>query len=136
MSFFLNSMLLAASQNDDLARQWRWIKRHYGPYFDPTLASLIAIGIFGLLAIWLLSRWRAKDHKPIDNSELLYRELCRAHRLTWSQRSMLHKIAIQQRLEDPSVLFVEPTYLKQAAKESRKPRQKQQCEQLQQKLFG
>ena len=76
-----------------------------------------AVGIIAVVAtaivlmIWfvmLLLRYRARQttHSPWQ----LFNELCAAHRMTQSERSLLRQLAKSLRLDQPAVLFVEPAW--------------------------
>lgn len=78
---------------------------------DVMTALLIFSGI--AVALWILSRIQyyhtsqASYHSPL----MLLLSLCKAHRLAWSQRWLLWRVARQQGLQDPARLFVEPERL-------------------------
>lgn len=77
------------------------------------LATGLLIVASVVVAVWILSKVleRYGGRRPIDSSTLLFLSLCRAHRLRWSERWLLWRIARDQRLKDPARLFLEPERL-------------------------
>jgi len=70
------------------------------------VGCVLAIGI---AIVWLVARHlRRRDAGSYHNHRGLFRELCGAHRLRWSERRLLKKVARQQRVIVPARLFVEP----------------------------
>ncbi|MGN6133626.1 MAG: hypothetical protein ACTHOU_03955 [Aureliella sp.] len=69
---------------------------------------LFACVALTLLAGFGLQHWiRAQFSAPLDNSRLLFRELCRAHDLNSCQRRLLHRLALGLKLPSPSALLVD-----------------------------
>jgi len=129
-------ILLSAASQFDLARQWRWWRRHWPEYFDPTLVTLVGIACLLAVVIWILRRRARRESKQIDNPGLLYQELCRAHRLSWQQRNLLRQVAQERQLANHWELFVEPSHLVAVANSTENPKKKTGLQQLQTKLFG
>lgn len=129
-------ILLSAAAKFDLARQWRWWRRHWPEYFDPTIMSLVGLACLLAVVIWILRRQQRRELKQIDNPVLLYQELCRAHRLSWRQRSLLRQVAQQRQIANQLELFVEPSHLVSVANSTPNPKKKTRLQQLQTKLFG
>lgn len=65
-----------------------------------------------LLAGWLLSSLvTGRGRRSFNSPWRLFFTLCRAHRLRWSERWLLWRVARSQRLIDPACLFLEPERL-------------------------
>jgi hypothetical protein len=64
------------------------------------------IGMF-----WLTTRLlRARQKRSTNCPWQLFKELCAAHDLSYRDRQLLTQLAQQHRLEQPAMLFVEPTW--------------------------
>jgi hypothetical protein len=72
--------------------------------------AIIAAGAVVIVAIaWLVLRLVAKRERGAAHSPwCLFRELCKAHRLSSRERQLLIRLAKQERLEQPAMLFIEP----------------------------
>jgi hypothetical protein len=46
--------------------------------------------------------------KSYDSPPELFRELCRVHRLDWSSRRLLRRLAAEWEMTSPALLFIEP----------------------------
>lgn len=58
---------------------------------------------------WLLNRLARSDGQRVHHSpQGLFRELCRAHGLSLTNRRLLDQLARHQSLSDPARLFLEP----------------------------
>jgi hypothetical protein len=71
-----------------------------------TLLSLAALLIATLVVAYRSSR-RNKLEFTSDSSRRLFRELCRAHRLTWANRRLLRHLAEARQVAQPADLFVD-----------------------------
>lgn len=111
MSFHL---WLAAASDERMQSMVRAMSRrqtHLGASERMTgLLVLVAI----LLVFWLAARFmdRPRRSRPVNRPRRLFLELCRAHRLRWSERWLLWRIARRNRLREPARLFVSPELLK------------------------
>jgi hypothetical protein len=60
--------------------------------------------------VWqTISRRRHRDFH-YDSPPRLFADLCRAHKLNWSNRRLLKHLATARGLKSPATLFVEPEY--------------------------
>ena len=87
---------------------------------------------------WLLTRFRERQDGPdrTNSPRRLFRELCRAHHLKFSDRWLLWRVARWQRLSQPAKLFLEPERF-DTANLSQSLRTKQpQLAQLSERLFA
>ncbi len=71
----------------------------------------ILLGI--VAALFLLAKLfhLCEKRRPTNSSIRLFLSLCRAHRLRWSERWLLWRVAREQQLKDPGRLFLEPERL-------------------------
>lgn len=72
------------------------------------MAAVSVIALVAALA-WLATRV-AKHRETLNASspQRLFRELCHAHRLNWSNRKLMQAIAKAHELGNPAMLFVTP----------------------------
>jgi hypothetical protein len=71
--------------------------------------AIIVIALVALAAIvWQVMQRRAKQTFSCDSSPKLFRELCKAHRLTSAGRHLLKGLAEARGMANPTLLFVEP----------------------------
>lgn len=77
---------------------------------EDAVAGLFLLAGVSLL-IFLLSRLRARQEKgdPYHNPWALFRELSKAHGLDRRERRLLKRLAADQNLAQPGLLFVDPT---------------------------
>ncbi|MGO8750383.1 MAG: hypothetical protein ACLQNE_30935 [Thermoguttaceae bacterium] len=62
-----------------------------------------------VLVAWFLTRSAEKEkHRGRCSPRRLFLSLCRTHRLGWSDRWFLWRLAAQHRLKDPARVFIEP----------------------------
>jgi len=108
-SLIYHGMLLAQrSRLDSLAGGFKG-RRIDG---DDMLQGLLALAGIAA-AVWALSYLLALQERRrlYSSPRRLFLSLCRAHRLRWSQRWLLWRVARWQGLRDPARLFVEPQRL-------------------------
>jgi hypothetical protein len=86
---------------------------HERPRFDAThmwtILSIAAL-VVGLAVVSYRSSRRARREFDVDSATKLFRELCRAHRLSFGNRQLLKRLAAARSLSDPALLFVEPRH--------------------------
>lgn len=68
------------------------------------LALCAALLLALALILWLI---RYRQQRIVDNPDLLFRELCSAHGVTWRQRQLLKKLVRLQGLKDPCLLWLD-----------------------------
>jgi hypothetical protein len=75
--------------------------------------------------------------KSYDSPPELFRELCRAHGLSWSTRRLLKRLAAEWQMSSPARLFVEPDRFNAAClpAEWQEPENAEQLDRLSKKLF-
>lgn len=75
---------------------------------DSTGYALLAIGVLSLLvSIVIFLVFKQRTSRVISDSQLLFRELCRAHHLSWRARHLLQEMARVKKLNDPCVLLLD-----------------------------
>jgi hypothetical protein len=73
--------------------------------------SLLLLGVLAALVaiVWLVSRYISiYESGGCYSPRRLFRELCRGHRLGWTDRQLLRQLARWHRLPNAAQLFVEP----------------------------
>jgi hypothetical protein len=77
---------------------------------DPGTWALLLIALLaGLLVTLLVARRITARHSPGYHSpKALFRELCRVHRLDGKSRRALMRLAQQQGVDPPTLVFLEP----------------------------
>jgi hypothetical protein len=99
--------LLAAQDYSD---EWGRLARLFSfvSYEVLILASVTLLVIVTI--VWqTISRRRRRDF-AYDSPPRLFADLCRAHKLNWSNRRLLKQLAAARGLKCPAALFVEPDY--------------------------
>jgi hypothetical protein len=74
--------------------------------------------------------------KSYDSPPELFRELCRVHRLDWSSRRLLKRLAAEWEMTSPALLFIEPERFNAARLPADWQESAEQLNQLRQQLFG
>lgn len=104
------------------------------------LSDLLILGaILGLviLLLWLLSKYlHNRERRPYNSPRGLFRELCRAHRLRWSQRWLLWSVAHARGLSPPAMIFLKPQVLSPAHLPPKLAARKEEITQLRAILFA
>jgi hypothetical protein len=104
MSLATSILLAELHRGDSLSESFR---SHSGRD-DVLLGLLMAAAL--VAALWAASRLlglRRRRH-DYNSPRQLFRALCKAHHLTWSDRALLARVARHYRLQDPGRLFLEP----------------------------
>ncbi len=103
-------LLAERSRLDSLSSGFRGRRARFQKE-DLVIGLLILGGI--ALAVWILSyALKFQEQRRSRPSPLrLFLSLCKAHRLRWSQRWLLWRVARAQQLRDPARLFLEPEML-------------------------
>jgi hypothetical protein len=79
-----------------------------GPY---ELLILSSVALFVVITIvWGKISMRRRRDFDYNSPPRLFSELCRAHKLTWSNRRLLKQLAAARDLKSAATLFVEPEY--------------------------
>ena len=75
---------------------------------DDVLIGLLILATVGA-GVWAATRLLSNrmNEQALDNSWRLFHGLCKAHRLNWSERSLLRRFAAQQGTKDPARIFLE-----------------------------
>jgi hypothetical protein len=95
-------------------REWARALRNRSSQVD-TQYVLTGLGVLAVIvvALWGVSYFlsRRERRRSYDSALMLFLALCKAHRLGWSDRWLLWRVARRQRLRDPARLFLEPRRL-------------------------
>jgi hypothetical protein len=92
----------------------------------------IALAVGTLSYLLRLHQRRRGRARPLR----LFLSLCKAHRLRWSERWLLWRLARAHRLTDPARLFIEPPLLRAPSKSPSLQSRRAQLRQLRLHLFG
>jgi len=106
---------------------------------DKAFETLMVTGAIVVICLTLLligrySR-RFERLKSYDSRPELFRELCRVHRLDWSSRRLLKRLAAEWEMTSPAFLFIEPERFNAARLPADWQPKAQLLEQIRQKLF-
>jgi hypothetical protein len=112
---------------------------HERPSFDAThwfvlLGCLILFAGF-TAAIYRSSR-RGKSEFDDDSHAKLFRELCRAHRLSFANRRRLRRLASARGIAEPARLFLEPKHFETAYLPENLQSSADEIRRLRDRLFG
>jgi hypothetical protein len=105
----------------------------YSPYSYVIVVFLLALLIVFayVLRKFLQERYLHSLEDPLS----LFRELCTAHQLTWTEQQLLQDIAEEQKLSDPLPIFIEPQYMQSALNDEQFEKSRSSIETLLEKLF-
>lgn len=102
--------VLTAQQNrgDSLSESFR---THAGMGREDVLLGLLMVATL-VAGLWATSRLLGlrRRRRGYHNPWQLFWELCKAHGLNWSDRSLLGRVARHHRMRDPARLFLEAQY--------------------------
>ncbi|MGD9634850.1 MAG: hypothetical protein AB7G28_24305 [Pirellulales bacterium] len=109
-------------------------------YSDKAWETMLVAGVIvGICVIlFLISRYyrRFERLKSYDSRPELFRELCRLHKLDWSSRRLLKRLAAEWEMTSPALLFVEPERFNVARLPMEWHEETDRLEQLRTKLFA
>ena len=104
-----------------------------GPY-ELIILTSVTLLVVGTIIWHTISRRRRRDF-DYNSPPRLFSELCRAHKLTWSNRRLLKHLAAVRDLKCASSLFVEPDYFDLTNLPTALKPSAQELRQLRHKLF-
>lgn len=101
------------------------------------LAAGLAVGV---LIAWCYSRWsrkeREEDAGPPHSPQKLFRELCKAHRLSAAQQRLLEWLAAERQLLQPAMVFLDPILLESAIVHADSPNVRKRLTELRSRIFA
>jgi len=107
---------------------------------DKAFETLLVTGIIIAISLTLLlvgRHFRRFERlKSYDSPPELFRELCRVHRLDWSSRRLLKRLAAEWEMTSPALLFIEPERFNAARLPADWQSSAEQLNQIRQQLFG
>ena len=99
-----------------------------------TLSALaVLIVVLGLVLRVVVA---SSARRTITSPRKLFRSLCQAHRLTWSDRCLLRKLARCRGLADASRLFVDPPCFDKTSLRGALHAHADRISELRRRLFG
>ena len=128
-------LLAERSRLDSLSSGFRGRRARFQKE-DLVIGLLILGGI--ALAVWILSyALKFQEQRRSRPGPLrLFLSLCKAHRLRWSQRWLLWRVARARQLRDPARLFLEPEMLETADLGRSFETRQAQLNRIRHRLFG
>lgn len=106
---------------------------------DKAVETMLVTGGLVVLCLTLvfIERYfrRFERLKSYDSRPELFRELCRVHRLDWSSRRLLRRLAAEWEMTSPALLFVEPERFNAARLPPDWQPSANQLERIRQRLF-
>ena len=111
--------------------------REGGTTLDPAhLLILLAVVIAISILLWFLSRvFQRESNESLQNPRRLFRELCRAHQLTYSESWLLWRLAQAKHLTQPALVFIDQRHLDGALLPSDWQDAKPRLAELRERLF-
>jgi hypothetical protein len=108
MSAPFTFLLAQQGRGDSLSESFR---THAGMGRDDVLLGLLMVVALATV-LWATSRLLGlrRRRRVYHNPWQLFWDLCKAHRLNWSDRTLLGRLARHHRLGDPARLFLEARY--------------------------
>jgi hypothetical protein len=107
---------------------------------DKAFETLVVGGIILAISLTLIlvgRHFRRFERlKSYDSPPELFRELCRVHRLDWSSRRLLKRLAAEWEMTSPALLFIEPERFNAARLPADWQDRAARLAQLRQQLFG
>lgn len=84
------------------------------------IVAVVVVAV-GMATVWLMAAYMRRNERPknFDNPRKLFQELCKLHRLERHEASLLRVVADGIPLENPSLLFVDPSLLDAAILDAR-----------------
>jgi len=74
------------------------------------VASIAAVSLAIIVFLWTVTTYFAAQRDRNRNSPWqLFADLCKAHKLSRCERKLLYRLAQQHQLDQPAMLFVEPS---------------------------
>ncbi len=82
------------------------------------MVALVIVGLFAVLLAWAVyARLPPAIHRWRDSQLRLFASLCRAHKMSWTKRRLLRRIARWCDLPQEAALFLHPEMLSAALRD-------------------
>jgi len=122
-----------------ITAQMEWFERfRVRPTSDPrsvmAMCLLLAAVIVGG---WIASRlFKVRERRKTNSPRALFRELCRAHGLSSSERNLLLRLASRQAPYNPAGIFLEPQHFDLDHLPAAAAADVEEVKRLRERLFG
>jgi hypothetical protein len=101
------------------------------------VASIAEVALAVIICLWIVTTYFSTHRQRESNSPWrLFADLCSTHKLTGRQRRMLKRLAREHELDQPAMLFVEPTWYSAEKVGPGWRRQVEELDGLRQRLFA
>jgi hypothetical protein len=102
-----------------------------------SVAAIAEVALAIIVCLWVITVYFSTHRQRETNSPWrLFTDLCSAHKLSGRQRRMLKRLAREHRLEQPAMLFVEPTWYRVEKIGPGWRRHVEELDRLRQRLFA
>jgi hypothetical protein len=132
----MNHALLLWSQVDPLSfgRNFRAASENF-PWTGAIITSLVLLTLATLLII-AARRAALRESRGYRHPRRLFAELCRAHQLDPARRKLLERLAAEQKLSQPSLLFLDPDRFQADRLGPSLAAEREEIERLREQLFS
>ena len=107
----LSAMRLTAQEPHYKNMGRRFQRSHQNMDNEQLVWALAFIVVVILLAVAGFFLGRALRRAALQSPHRLFRQLCRAHKLSRKERSLLRHVAAHHKLDSPAAVFLDPTLL-------------------------
>ena len=100
------------------------------------VASIAEVTLAIIVCLWAMTTYFSAQRERINHSPWrLFSDLCSAHKLSRRERQVLKRLASQHRLDQPAILFVEPSWFSAEKLGANWVRRGEEVDRLRQRLF-
>lgn len=101
------------------------------------VTSIAEFALAIIVCLWVMKMYFSAQRQRNTNSpRQLFLDLCKAHELSRHERSLLRRLAQQHQLDQPSLLFVEPSWFSAEKTLPAWGRRFDELDQLRQRIFA
>jgi hypothetical protein len=118
------------------------LSRGFRPENKPlSVGHLLMVGLCVAavtVVVWALSRYFGQfdPRRRISSPRALFAQLCHAHSLAWPERQLLRRLAREQKLGMPAMLFIEPECFEPSRWSPAMRARRRDLDQIRRRLFG